>query len=465
VTSELPPIPDALLAPLLDVAGAILRTLPPADFPQQLRALASFDARGLARGAARRQLQRAFDDDETFRIRVVEQFLARPDVIAVRDAWSATDAVQIVAAATVDDSLPLVASMLYAAQPEAWHFALGAACAAEAHAANARAQAQQSRSRASELAAAAEAQRRAEAARSLAEAERDRFEQELRAERRSRRERELATEHAADEVRRNATASEEALARVRAALEASEARTRRDAERSARLERDLAAARRAAAGAADEQALRDVAAETRALATRLDDLAARQSGAGAGAAADAVAATPAVAEAKESRPRRVGSAEIAARSRPRRARPSCPPGLVTDSPAALDAMLRTRGVVLVVDGYNVTKTVWGDAALEEQRERLVAALAELHLRIRCEVVVAFDGADVRIVPGPRRPGVRVLFSAPGETADDVVVREAAAPPETVPVVVASSDAEVKARAADVGAAVVASSVLLAVLRR
>ena len=462
MTSELPPIPDALLAPLLDVAGSTLRTLSPAEFPQQLRALASFDARGLARGAARRQLQRAFDDDETFRTRVVEQFLARPDVTAARDAWSATDAVQIVEAAAVDDSLPLVASMLYAAQPEGWRFALGAACAEEAHAANARAQADQARSRASELAAAAEAQRRAEAARALAEAERDRFEQELRAERRSRRERELATEHAADEVRRHASASEEALARVRAALEASEARARRDAERSARLERDLAAARRAAAGAADEQVLREMAADTRALATRLDDLAARQSGA---VVADAVAAEPAGAGPKEPRPRRIGPAEIAARSRPRRARPSCPPGLVTDSPAALDAMLRTRGVVLVVDGYNVTKTVWGDAALEEQRERLVAALAELHLRIRCEVVVAFDGADVRIVPGPRRPGVRVLFSAPGETADDVVVREAAAPPETVPVVVASSDAEVKARAADVGAAVVASSVLLAVLRR
>jgi predicted RNA-binding protein with PIN domain len=128
-------------------------------------------------------------------------------------------------------------------------------------------------------------------------------------------------------------------------------------------------------------------------------------------------------------------------------------------------MLRTRGVLLVVDGYNVSKTAWGDAPLEEQRERLVAALAELHLRIRCDVIVAFDGAEVRGVPLPRKPGVRVVFSDPGETADDVVVREAGAPPTTIPVIVASSDAEVRTRAEGVGAVVVKSSVLLSALRR
>jgi hypothetical protein len=61
--------------------------------------------------------------------------------------------------------------------------------------------------------------------------------------------------------------------------------------------------------------------------------------------------------------------------------------------------------------------------------------------------------------------VRVVFSDPGQTADDVVVREASAPPTTIPIVVASSDAEVRTRAEAVGAAVVQSSVLLSVLRR
>ena len=128
-------------------------------------------------------------------------------------------------------------------------------------------------------------------------------------------------------------------------------------------------------------------------------------------------------------------------------------------------MLRTRGVVLVVDGYNVSKTAWPTASLEEQRERLLAALAELHLRIRCEVVVAFDGSGVRGVPSARRPGVRVVFSDAGETADDVVVHEAGVLPGTVPVVVASSDGEVRERATQAGAVAVASSTLLSVLRR
>ena len=58
-----------------------------------------------------------------------------------------------------------------------------------------------------------------------------------------------------------------------------------------------------------------------------------------------------------------------------------------------------------------------------------------------------------------------MFSDPGETADDVVVREAGAPATTIPIVVASSDAEVRTRAEVVGAAVVQSAVLLSVLRR
>jgi predicted RNA-binding protein with PIN domain len=139
--------------------------------------------------------------------------------------------------------------------------------------------------------------------------------------------------------------------------------------------------------------------------------------------------------------------------------------LAVDTPVGLDAVLRTRGLLLVVDGYNVTKTAWSDASPEEQRTRVLAALAELHLRLRCEIVTAFDGADVRGVPLPRRPGVRVVFSAAGEEADDVVVREAAAPPRTVPVVVASSDVALRRRAEAEGAVTVGSATLLAVLRR
>jgi predicted RNA-binding protein with PIN domain len=94
----------------------------------------------------------------------------------------------------------------------------------------------------------------------------------------------------------------------------------------------------------------------------------------------------------------------------------------------------------------------------------VAALAALHLRLRCEVVVVFDGSDVEAVPARRRSGVRVVFSAADEEADPVVLREVDALPPAAPVLVASSDRWVRDHAADLGAAVVSADTLLGVLR-
>jgi predicted RNA-binding protein with PIN domain len=80
------------------------------------------------------------------------------------------------------------------------------------------------------------------------------------------------------------------------------------------------------------------------------------------------------------------------------------------------------------------------------------------------VTLVFDGAGVEGVRPPRRPGVRVVFSAPGEEADRVVVREVSQLPKRVPVVVVSSDAEVRADAERHGAAVVSAATLLGALR-
>jgi predicted RNA-binding protein with PIN domain len=128
-------------------------------------------------------------------------------------------------------------------------------------------------------------------------------------------------------------------------------------------------------------------------------------------------------------------------------------------------MLRTQGAVLVVDGYNVSMQAWDDATLVDQRERLGAALASLHARTRCLITLVFDGAGIEGVRPPRRPGVRVVFSAEGEEADRVIVRTVGGLPKQVPVVVASSDAEVRADAEHHGAAVVSATTLLSALRR
>jgi predicted RNA-binding protein with PIN domain len=116
--------------------------------------------------------------------------------------------------------------------------------------------------------------------------------------------------------------------------------------------------------------------------------------------------------------------------------------LAPDDPALLDLLLALPRVHLVVDGYNVTKTGYGELSLEQQRGRLVAGLAALAAQTGAEVTVVFDGAE-RVGAAPVAPrGVRVLFSRAGETADEVVRQLVRAEPAGRPVVVVSSDREV-----------------------
>ena len=149
----------------------------------------------------------------------------------------------------------------------------------------------------------------------------------------------------------------------------------------------------------------------------------------------------------------------------RRAPVRLPPGMVRDDPAAIEAMVRTRGVAVIVDGYNVSMLAWPDLTAAEQRERLCDALAEFQLRFRCEVTVVFDGADVPGVRPARRRNLRVVFSAAGQEADEVVVGEVMFRPDDVPVIVVSSDREVRAGAEAEGATVLAADVLLQLMRR
>ena len=75
--------------------------------------------------------------------------------------------------------------------------------------------------------------------------------------------------------------------------------------------------------------------------------------------------------------------------------------------------------------------------------------------------VVFDGGR-RPPAQPRAPrGVRVLFSAPDELADDLIRRLVAAEPEGRPLVVVTSDQEVVTDVRRAGAWTVPSAVLLA----
>jgi predicted RNA-binding protein with PIN domain len=152
-------------------------------------------------------------------------------------------------------------------------------------------------------------------------------------------------------------------------------------------------------------------------------------------------------------------------SRRRRAPVRIPPGMQDDDPGAIEAMMRTPGLAVIVDGYNVSMLAWPTAVVAEQRERLCDALVEFQLRFRCEVTVVFDGAEVQGVRPLRRRGLRIVFSSAGQEADEVVVGEVMFRPDDVPVVVVSSDREVRAGAESEGAMVLASDELLALMRR
>jgi predicted RNA-binding protein with PIN domain len=130
-------------------------------------------------------------------------------------------------------------------------------------------------------------------------------------------------------------------------------------------------------------------------------------------------------------------------------------------PRQLDELLGLPRAHLIVDGYNVTKTGYGDLPLAAQRTRLVGELAALaSARPDLEVTVAFDGAAEPLVAVRAPRGVRVLFSAADEIADALIARLVEAEPVGRTVVVVSSDGEVAAHARSRGAQAAASQLLL-----
>ncbi|QGV81035.1 NYN domain-containing protein [Streptomyces ficellus] len=135
-------------------------------------------------------------------------------------------------------------------------------------------------------------------------------------------------------------------------------------------------------------------------------------------------------------------------------------------PALLDQLLALPQAHLVVDGYNVTKTGYPTMPLEKQRLRLLGGLSALAARSGAEVTCVFDGAELAapVLLAPPR-GVRVLFSKPGVTADELIRQLVRAEPPGRPVVVVSTDREVADGVAKSGARPVASALLLKRLSR
>lgn len=118
-------------------------------------------------------------------------------------------------------------------------------------------------------------------------------------------------------------------------------------------------------------------------------------------------------------------------------------------PLALDRLLHGQHVHLIIDGYNLTKTAYGDLSLTDQRARLLTTVRALVQRRGIEATVVFDGqgvTDTASAAGAASRQLRVRFSAQGQLADDLIRELLALEPPGRTVVVASSDKEVAASA-------------------
>jgi predicted RNA-binding protein with PIN domain len=140
-----------------------------------------------------------------------------------------------------------------------------------------------------------------------------------------------------------------------------------------------------------------------------------------------------------------------------------PRGLEADDPALLAELLRIPRAHLVVDGYNVTMEGYGTLPLVDQRRLLVDALSALAARTSAEVTCCFDGAEVDARAAGLVRGVRVLFSDPGMTADELIGRLVRAEPRGRMLIVVSSDREVADAAVAAEARAIPSKVLLRLL--
>ncbi|MGI8576364.1 MAG: NYN domain-containing protein [Nocardioidaceae bacterium] len=135
--------------------------------------------------------------------------------------------------------------------------------------------------------------------------------------------------------------------------------------------------------------------------------------------------------------------------------------MLDDDPALLRRLIELPRAHLIVDGYNVSKTAWPNAPLEQQRGRLAGGVASLVAGKGMETTIVFDGADLLIPPPVAAPrSVRVRFSPPGVIADDVIRHLVEAEPSGRAVIVVSTDRELAESVVAMGARSVASMALV-----
>ncbi|MFF5474678.1 NYN domain-containing protein [Streptomyces achromogenes] len=424
------PLPDGVRRRVVQIVSDAFGGLTLAELPAQLRQYARFTPNRRAKFAGN-AMAAALETDALFRQRIGERFReAQPELAGALDAGSPPPAAD-----------PLdVAAAAYVLRPAGW-VKLVTAAGEEAQRADAERAGEESRAELERL--------RAELAqaREHTRAETERLRAELESARKDAESLHRKLRAALSDVKRGEAALRKAHAEIdavraeaHARVSAAESESRRLKARLGEAEAALEATRRAAREGRSVEDMR--------VRLLLDTLLDATQGLRRELALPPVSVRPAeTVDAVE--PGRMTPKDIAARA------------LSENDPAILDQLLALPQAHLVVDGYNVTKTGYPQMPLEKQRLRLLGQLSALAAQTGAEVTCVFDGAELAapVLLAPPR-GVRVLFSKPGVTADELIRQLVRAEPPGRPVIVASTDREVADGVAKAGARPVASAVLL-----
>ncbi|MFF8675943.1 NYN domain-containing protein [Streptomyces sp. NPDC015242] len=429
------PLPDGVRRRVVQIVSDGFGSLTVSELPAQLRQYARFAPNRRAKFAGN-AMAAALETDPLFRQRIAEKLReTQPELTGALDSGSPPPAAD-----------PLdVAAAAYVLRPPGW-VKLVTAAGEEAQRADAERADEENRAELERLRA------ELDRARDHTRAETERLRAELDSAKRETESLHRKLRAALSDVKRGEAALrkvqgevEAVRAEAHAQVSAAESETRRLKARLGETEAALEAARRAAREGRSVEDMR--------VRLLLDTLLDATQGLRRELALPPVSVRPAeTVDAVE--PGRMTPKDIAARA------------LSEHDPQVLDQLLALPQAHLVVDGYNVTKTGYPQMPLEKQRLRLLGQLSQLAAQSGAEVTCVFDGAELAapVLLAPPR-GVRVLFSKPGVTADELIRQLVRAEPPGRPVIVASTDREVADGVARAGARPVASAMLLKRLSR
>ncbi|MFH8486188.1 NYN domain-containing protein [Streptomyces longisporoflavus] len=429
------PLPDGVRRRVVQIVSDGFGGLTVGELPAQLRQYARFTPTRRTKFAGN-AMATALEGDPLFRQRIGERLReAQPELTGALDAGTPPPAAD-----------PLdVAAAAYVLRPTGW-VKLVTAAGEEALRADAERADDETRAELERL------REELAAARGHTKAETERLRTELESAKKEAESMHRKLRGALSDVKRGEAALRKAAAEFDAAkaesqaqLSAAESETRRLKARLGETEAALEASRRAAREGRSVEDMR--------VRLLLDTLLESAQGLRRELALPPVSVRPAeTVDAVE--PGRMTPKDIAARA------------LSENDPAILDQLLALPQAHMVVDGYNVTKTGYPTMPLEKQRLRLLGSLSQLAAQTGAEMTCVFDGAELAapVLLAPPR-GVRVLFSKPGVTADELIRQLVRAEPSGRPVVVVSTDREVADGIAKAGARPVASAVLLKRLSR